>query len=302
MIIWLAMVRVLAVLAVLTLAASLARADAVDRNIKQLGGEPSYKVRLAAALALSKAQDARAVLAVADALSHDDNATVRRVCALALEKMLDAHTAEDAKQLAFTALDAASAHDADDHVRSTAQQTLAAIGGLRKPAGGGAAPHKPRGDAPDVFVNVDQATDQSHKAPTDAPDRITRVVKQGIAKTGYATTWTGGLPTQAELASAGSRAFIVAATVKHIDVSKQGHQTQVACTVSIRVAPWSGTDGGEKWEANKVASAQGSAKAMTGSTDREVASGMHDCLEAVSEDVTTRQVLPFLKRLALNGS
>ena len=253
---------------------------------------------LAAALALSKSKDARAVLAVSDTLSHDEDPTVRRVAALALEKMIDAHTPDDAKQLGLAALDAAAANDADERVRGTAETTLRALSSLRKRA----KPASSHGEAVPVFVNIDPTIDQSRKAPTDAADRITKVVKQNIEKTGYATSWTGGLPTQADLAQASTRAFIVAATVKKIDVSKVGRQMEVACTVAIRIAPWAGKDGGEKWEANKAASASGSAKAMTGSSDREVSSGMRDCLEAVSEDVTSRQVLPFLRQLATAGS
>jgi hypothetical protein len=296
-----AMLRALAVTAawLMLLCGRTASADAVDRNIKQLTTETSYKVRLAAALALSKSKDARAVLAVADALSHDEDPTVRRVAALALEKMIDVHTADDAKELGLAALDNAAATDAEPRVRETAEQAVRALASLRKRA---KPPPQPRGDNPEVFVNIDATTDQSHKAPTDASDRITKVVKQNIEKTGFATSWTGGLPTQAELASNNSRAFIVAATVKKIDVSRVGHQMQIACTVAIRIAPWAGKDGGEKWEANKAASASGSAKAMTGSSDREVSSGMRDCLEAVSEGVTARQVLPFLRHLATAGS
>ncbi len=153
-----------------------------------------------------------------------------------------------------------------------------------------------------MFVNIDATLDQSKKAPSDAPDRVTKIVKASVERIGYATSWPGGLPTLAELTTAKSRAFIVASTVKRIEISRSGHQTQIACTVAIRVAPWSGRDGGEKWEANKVASASGSAKAMTGNSDHEVAGGVRDCLEAVSEDVTARQVLPFLKRIAQAGS
>jgi hypothetical protein len=291
------MPRAIAMLLVI-LCASTAIADSVDRNIKQLATETSYKVRLAAALALSKSKDARAVLAVSDALSHDEDPTVRRVAALALEKMIDVHTPEDAKQLGLGALEAAAANDADERVRGTAATTLRALASV-KPRTKPATTH---GEPPPVFVNIDATIDQSRKAPTDAPDRVTRVVKQNIEKTGYATSWTGGLPTQADLAQASTRAFIVAATVKKIDVSKVGHQMQIACTVAIRIAPWAGKDGGEKWEANKAASATGSAKAMTGSSDREVSGGMRDCLEAVSEDVTARQVLPFLRQLAVAGS
>ena len=70
--------------------------------------------------------------------------------------------------------------------------------------------------------------------------------------------------------------------------------------MAVRVAPWMGKDGGERWEANRAASASGSAKAMTGNRDRDVQSGLRDCVEAVAEDVTARQVLPFLKQLAKN--
>ena len=131
---------------------------------------------------------------------------------------------------------------------------------------------------------------------------LTRIVRKSVERTGYSTTWPGPLPTQTELASSHSRAFIVASTVKKIDISKVSRQTQISCKVEIRVAPWSGVDGGEKWEANKAASASGSAKATTGNSDREIAGGMRDCLEAVAEDVTTRHILPFLKRLATAGS
>ena len=83
---------------------------------------------------------------------------------------------------------------------------------------------------------------------------------------------------------------------------RAGTQTQIACTVAIRVAPWSGKDGGEKWEANKAASASGSAKATTGNRARDIQGGVRDCIEAVAEDVTARQVMPFLRRIARAGS
>jgi hypothetical protein len=153
-----------------------------------------------------------------------------------------------------------------------------------------------------VFVNIDPPIDQSKKLGKDGSDRVMRVVKTGVERTGYATTWPGGLPTSAQLTGNNSRGFIVASTVKKIDITKAGATAQIACTVSIRVAPWSGKDGGERWEANKAASASGSAKATTGSKDRDIQSGVRDCIEAVAEDVTSRQVVPFLKRVAQAGS
>ncbi len=293
------MSRVLAVLTAcfVVLGTAQSYADTIDQNVRELStAGKSYKVRLAAALALSKSKDARAVLAVADALDKDEDATVRRVAAIALEKMIDADTAADALALSITALEKAAKTDGNPKVRETAQRALRAVGNYRKRGEPAVAIGTLDKNSP-VFVNIDRALDQSKKAPSDAPDRVTKVVKRQVESTGYSTSWPGGLPTSAELTSAKTRGYIVASTVKKVDITRSGRQTQIACTVAIRVSPWAGKDGGEKWEANKAASASGSAKAMTGNTDREVQGGVRDCLEAVSEDVTTRQVVPFLKHL-----
>lgn len=289
-------IRVLAVVTAWLLLGATARADTIDTNIRQMA-DSSYKVRLAAVLALSKSHDRRAVIAVAGALQHDREPTIRRVAALALGKMIDVRTPGDARDLGLDALADAAAHDPDLKVRATAeraQQDLARLRRRKKP---------PRQtDKPGVFINIDNTTDQSRLAPSDAGERLTQIVKRSVERTGYATSWPGGLPTQTELSSSHARAFIVASTVKKIEFSRVSRQTQISCKVEIRVAPWGGVDGGEKWEANKSAYASGSAKAMTGNSDSEIASGVRDCLEAVAEDVTTRRILPFLKRLTGAGS
>ncbi len=299
--------RALAVVTAWLLLAGAARADTIDANIHQLK-DSSYKVRLAAVLALSKSHEPRAVIALADALASphlkDEESTIRRVAALALGKMIDARTADDARELGLDALADAAINDPDLKVRATALRAEQDLAGLRRkktPAVSSTATPGGHADKPGVFVNVDSATDQSRAAPSDTGERLARVVKKTVERTGYATSWPGPLPTQTELASSHSRAFIVASTVKKIEVSKANRLTQISCKVEIRVAPWSGVDGGEKWEANKAASASGSAKATTGNSDREIAGGVRDCLEAVAEDVTARQILPFLKRLATSS-
>jgi hypothetical protein len=299
--------RALAVVAAwLLLCGRAAGADTIDTSVHQIA-ESSYKVRLAAALALSKSHDRRAVIALAGALRSDDDSTIRRVAALALGKVLDARTADDARDIAFDALAEAAIADPDPAVRTTAariQQELAWLRRKKRDARPDVRDPKidPRPERPDVFVNIEGTTDQSRVAPSDAGERLARIVRRTVERTGYATSWPGGLPTQTDLVSNHSRAFIVASTVKQIDVSKVSRQTQIICKLEIRVAPWSGIDGGERWEANKAASASGSAKAMTGNSDREIAGGMRDCLEAVAEDVTARHIMPFLKRLAATGS
>ncbi len=286
--------RLLAVIAACVLYTRAAAADTVDKNVGQLqSSSSSYKVRLAAALALSKSKDPRAIIALASALQDDGEPTVRRVAALALEKMIDARTPDDAKELGIDALNQASTLDKDPKVRATAEIALKALSPYRKK-------RHSSGNKPSVFVNVDPTIDQSKRLSKDASERVNKIVKTNVERTGYPTSWPGGtLPTQAELSSSRSRAFIVASTVKKVDITKTGTQTQIQCTVTVRVAPWQGKDGGEKWEANKAASASGSAKATTGNRAREIEGGVRDCIEAVAEDVTARQVVPFLKRVAV---
>lgn len=290
------MSRVLAAIAAcLLVVVGVARADTIETNVRALGNSSAaYKVRLAAALALSKSRDPRAVLGLADALNNDGDPTVRRVCALALEKNVDARTPEDARDLAIAALEHAANTDGDGGVRGTAQAAMRSLAGLKKTRGKPAAAQAP----PSVFVNVDSTIDQSKQLPTGTADRISRIVKSAVDGTGYKTSWPGGLPTQRDLAKNNAQGYIVASTVKKVDIAKSGSQTQIACTLSIRVSPWEGTDGGEKWEANRAASASGSAKATTANDPRAVAGGVRDCLEAVTENVTSRQVVPFLKRLS----
>lgn len=285
--------RVLAVAtACLLLCVRTAAADPIETSVRELS-TGTQKVRLVAVLALAKSKDARAVLAVSNAVTHDSDPKIRRIAALALEKMIDANTAPDAHELAIAALERAVKTDRNRDVKQTATKTLKTLAALRR-----AKVTPAKTNMPAVFVNIDTAVDQSKKAPKDAPDRLLKIVRKGIERTGYATTWPGGLPTSKELSSNRSQAYIVASTVKKIEVTKGGKQVTIACTVAIRVAPWSGKDGGEKWEANRAASASGSAKAMTTNSPRAITSGMADCLEAVAEDVTNRQVVPFLKRLA----
>ncbi len=296
------MTRVLAVLAAcLLILSGDARADSIDTSVNQLAAKKPTKVRTAAVLALSKSKDPRAVLAVSNTAAHDADPTIRRIAILALEKMVDGRTAEDARALAFESLAKASNADKDTKVRQTATNVLVKLAPYNKKKV--VAPSVASGGKPTVFVNIDKAIDQSKKAPQDAPDRLVKIVRKGIERTGYTTNWPGGgMPTGKELATNKSQGYIVASTVKKIEVTKGGRQTTIACTVAIRIAPWGGKDGGEKWEANRAASASGSAKAMTGNSASDISSGMRDCLEAVAEDVTNRQVVPFLKRLAQAGS
>lgn len=281
----------------LLLSVGSANADPVTDGIRKLGGDPSQRVRLAAAASLSKERDPRAVIALAGALRNDSDNGIRRVAALALARMIDRRTAPDALQLAFTALDDAKANDRSSDVSVAAANTLLKIGRFRPIKVSRRATKK--GSGPAVFVTVDKTIDQSKQLPAGGGARLEKILKDSVGRTGYATSWPGGgMPTSADLDAHSSRGFIVASTVKKIEITKVGSQTQIACKVEVRIAPWTGRDGGERWEAHRAASASGSAKATVGSSPRLVTAGVNDCLEAVAENVTAQQVMPFLKRLA----
>lgn len=267
-----------------------ARADELDPQIDQLAHAESYKVRLAAAINLSKSRDTKAVYALATALIKDDEPTIRRVCALALAKIVDEQTPKDARDAAKNALAHAAKADRDAKVRDSAFKALSAIGSVEE---------EPTGTGPAVFVDIGGATDATHKGPSDLEKRLAGLVKGVFKHSTYAIEWPGGgLPTHSDLERGGTKAFYVAATVTALDLTRRGNRVTIACKVTIRIAPWDGSDGNERWEAEKVANAKGEGQADTGSSDASIASGERDCVFAVAEQVATAKVLPFIKNLS----
>jgi uncharacterized protein (UPF0147 family) len=283
-------------LAALAASPTAARADEIDPQIRQLTHSGSYKVRLAAAIDLSKTHDPRAVAALSTALIRDDESTIRRVCAMALAKIVDETTPASARKLALESLGHAAKTDRDGKVRTAARRALSQLDALRRR-------DERHHRGPPVFVNVGVVKDLTRRAPHDVEPRLAHVIKGVVTHVApsYAVEWPGGgLPTQHQLDDGGTRGFYVAATVAILRVARRGRRSVVSCTVSIRVAPWNGTDGEERWEASKAASASGSGKAETGSSSGAVAAGIRDCVLAVGEEVAARQVVPFIQRIADN--
>jgi hypothetical protein len=263
-----------------------AHADAVQDQIDQLDAGDGYKVRLAAALSLAKISDDRAVFALARALLDDPEKSVRRVCALALKKAVTARTGKKARVEAMNALRDAK-KDRDKKVKKAATKTLAALDALFTVK------------APRVFVNVDPAKDKTKKAPAQAVTALGKVVRSEVVRGSkdFAVDWPGDLPTATELTQQGTTAFIVNASVTKVTIATSGRKSTIGCSIEIRVAPWGGTDGEERWVANQTAKSTGSAKATTGSSDKEIAGGVIDCVTAVAEQLTGDQVVPFIRRV-----
>lgn len=280
-------IRICTALAVLLLALRPASADTIDASIKELQNR-NYKSRLSAALTLARSSDARAVMALIDVLQSDQESALRRVAAIGLGRGVDG-LPEATVEKVRTALTTAT-KDADTKVRDSALAALKSMPAATAPRG--------KGSALTVFVHIDRVGDESKQASAESITLVSKNVRRAIEDNGFTTVWPGGAPSKAELVASRAHAFIVVSTVKKIVVKKKSRQAEVTCTVAIRVSPWTGRDGNEVWEANKSASASGSAKTTTSNSSTEIAAGMQDCLDTLADDITRRQVTPFLRKIA----
>lgn len=163
-----------------------------------------------------------------------------------------------------------------------------------------AAPDPSAGDAPPtLLIHVEQPADPKRRLSPPDQERLRMLVQDAFENARYATDWPGGLPSMADLATHGARAFIVAATIDDVDIQRAGASAAIDCSVMVRIAPWYGIDGGEHWETATAAMAKGRARATTSAGDAQ--GGVRDCVLEVSQEVTTRQILPFLERLQRAG-
>lgn len=273
----------------LLVGAGSAHADQVDLQVKQLRRASDLKIRLSAALKLSRVRDERAVRAMTRALAGDRSKTIRRVAALSLSKMVDESLPVSVRRSAIAALKRAARDDADRKVRSNATRSLKSLRGLD------ANPNAT------VFLHVGKPADLTRAAPRGTTKRMHVAVRRSLRTHApkFTQEWeTGRLPTKRELARRGARAFYVGAQVARLDVKRTRGRAVVRCAVSVRVSPWEGRDGAERWKADSTASATGNGKVVGASTRSGIDNAKRDCLLAVIEQITARQVVPFLRRLA----
>jgi hypothetical protein len=263
-------------------------ADEIDGSIQQLRGSRAYKVRLSAAMFLAKQRDPRAILALARAVTHDPESTVRRVAALSLARLVDRVIAQEARNAAMTALQSASRSDRDRQVRRSAQLALERM-------------HVALADssssASRIFVHVGVPPDPSRALPSDGSIALLAALRGSLRE--HAPDYemaSGVLPTRAELASRKLRGFTITARVARVSVEEKGNHTDVSCTVAVRVGPWTGRDGNESIAADVSASATGNGRVTA--SRRGARRATVDCAVAVAQELAARQVVPFLRRLA----
>ncbi len=290
---WRGLVRAAITAVVLAALVAPVRADKVDDSSKQLKSSRDYKIRLSAALHLAKQQgDRRAVKALARALLLDSESTVRRVAALSLGTLLTPGLPADARKLGLKALQQSAENDDDRRVRASSGSAL-----LRARSQIGTIDTGSRSGRGGLFVHVGKPNDLTRKLPSGSVEMMQAAVRSALRRSApdYQTS-SGSPPTRSQLASRRLRGFYVGAAVAKIAIESNGRSAEVRCTVSLRVSPWTGSDGNERLVASESATASGSGRVQTSAGDSNRAAA--DCAVAVSEELTARQVVPFLRRVA----
>ncbi len=239
------------------LAVGHASADKVDELNRALLTDPSYKVKVQAALVLGKLGDKRAVPALLEAL-RDDNETVRGMAALSLGKLGDPRA-----QPALRALE----NDASPFVRGNATKALASLSSAAP------APVEPVAPAAGarhfVTVKINNAG-----GPADATRLLSDATLAELAKLPRVTTSLGaGTPTAAQLTQKRLAGWVLEGTLK-LRVSGAGAASQLDCDVSANIATW-------PQRSIKATSSAGAS--IPGVRNASDASAQRQCFEAVAQ-------------------
>jgi len=269
-------VGAVAALAVFLAVASTARADKVEDLIDQLRGDPDYKVRLSAALALGKLADRRAVSAFVDGLSDPDK-SVRLVAAGALGKIVDKGVPEADRARVQGALAEVARGDGEPSVRAQAEKSLAALRSLA-PATGARA----------VYVEVGNMADKTTRGGAVIPVMQRSVISslQRRAPT-FLVHYAGGRAQEVDFKRAGTTAFFVDASLTRLDATG----SHVACAVSMILATYP--------QKSMFGFLNGSAEVDAGSTsERAVSEAVGDCVSAVTEDLVNTKIVPTIQSRA----
>ena len=282
-------VAVAAVLAVIGHAAP-ARADNVAELIRQLSDDDSDKVRLSAAINLTKLGDARAILPLAKALGNDPDKTVRSAAAGGLGKLVTDKTDSRIRKAAIAVLTQARDSDDSDFVRGEASKALKAIGvtggsgQVQTPATGGA-----------IYVNIgpmssktgDSAVDSKLKALMfkTANRTMTRVAGN------MAITWPGGAaPTRAMLDAKSTVGFYVDGTVNEMKVKETGSSVTVSCKINMLLASYP--------DKSIFGLLNGGASVQASGAKTDIALAREDCVSAVVEDLIAKKIVPTISNKA----
>jgi len=268
--------------------ASPAHADNVGELIRQLGDDDSDKVRLSAALNLTKLGDPRALLPLAKALGNDTDKSVRGAAAVGLGKLISAKTGASIRKVAIAALSQARDSDDSDFVRGEAAKALRAIG----VTSGGTSGPPPQAGA--IYVNIGPMASTTGDTAVDARLRalMVKIANQTMIRvaSNMAITWPGGPPTQAMLAAKATVGFYVDGTVNEMKVKESGSSMMVSCKINMLLASYP--------DKSIFGLLNGGASVQASGAKNDLALAREDCVAAVVEDLIAKKIVPTISSKA----
>jgi hypothetical protein len=276
-----ARVATIAVMLVVIARATPAHADNVDELVRQLESDDSDKVRLSAALNLTKLGNPRAILPLAAAVERDGDKSVRSASAVGLGRLVTDRTDPKVKAKVIAAL--TRARDADDSelVKAQAARALKAIGATEAvtPAPGGA-----------IYVNIGPMSSKTGDAAVDPKLKalMVKIATRTMAKvaSSMATTWPGGVPTKAMLDAKSTQGFYVDGTVNDLKVKESRSSTMVSCKISMLLASFP--------DKSIFGLLSGGASVQASGSATDIALAREDCVSAVVEDLIAKKIVPTI--------
>jgi hypothetical protein len=261
-----------------------AHADNVDELRQQLESGDSDKVRLSAALNLTKLGDPRAIPPLAKALGNDRNEAVRGAAAVGLGELVNDKIKSNIKNLAVASLKKAAASDPSHLVRDQADNALKAIG-----VTGTSQVQTPPSAKGGIYVNIGPMASKTGSAANDAKFKalMVKIATKTMEKvaSNMAITWPGGVPTQAQLQAKSTMGFYVDGTVNELKVKQSGSSATVSCKINMLLASF--PDKSIFGLLNGGASVQASGSA-------DIALAGEDCVSAVIEDLIAKKIVPTI--------
>jgi hypothetical protein len=253
---------------VIVLLAAPARADKVDDLARTLASDPSYKVRVQAALVLGKLGDKRAVPHLIKALK-DSNATVRAVSCGALARLGDSAAVDPLKE---------AAKDGESMVRQAAEKALQQLESAPPPAA----------KAAKFYINLGGVANKAKLGGPEASKLVRDVLMRELASTKSVTvSWAGGgTPDAAALKKRKMTGYYLDGSIIRLSTSTSGNSAEISCDLKMFIASYPAK--------SMIMFTSGGAAVQTGSSARAEEAARRDCLEAAAQAVH-QNVVTFLK-------
>jgi len=197
-------------------ALALRRFDRVDELVRVLLHDPSYKVRLQAAVVLGKIHDKRAVPGLMQALG-DAYYGVRGMAAQALGEIGD-DSARDALEHV--------SHDPHDFVRAQARAALRMLEAVPPPD---SIQSRNSVTGQKIFLTVGKMGDKTGRAPPELRERMRMIVLAQLQGTPYVTM---------QGPASKARGFIVDGAIKDIFVRTLHDYVEASCEVELVISTY----------------------------------------------------------------